>query len=232
VVCLDLFFNQSCCNGNKDVHLLLTKIDAEILFQMENKERRQKTHAEQIRRADVARHYNRLVEGKKSPVAPILAEFRGLPIIKALQDREDLSPFLPDAAHSPTEKPAKTPHPLEFELKHSELIGGMINSDLKKWTDTALGAFDAILGQPNWKCASTKVLHPAERVTARFICVLCHGSPKYATAQSLDFREACAHQCAGHSKKAAAKWKWKANQFVLDQKVHVWTDRQSQVIQG
>jgi hypothetical protein len=199
---------------------------------MEKKERKQKAHAQQIRRADIGRHYNRLVEGKKNPVVPILSEFRGLPIINALQDREDLSPFLSDTAHSPSEKPEKTTRILESELKHSELIGGMINSDLKKWTDAALGAFDAILGEPNWKRASTRVLHPAERVTARFICLLCRRSSKYATVQSLDFREACAHQCPGQSKKAAAKWKWRAEQFAPDQKVHIWTVNQFQVTQG
>ncbi|KAI0250638.1 hypothetical protein BJV78DRAFT_1217557 [Lactifluus subvellereus] len=204
--------------SKSDVHLLLTKIDAEILSQVENKERRQKTHAQQIRRADIARHRDRLVEGKNHLVVPILAEFRGFPIIKALQDREDASPFLYDTTRSPTAKQAKTPRALEFELKHSKLIGGMINNDLKKWTDTALGAFDAMIGQPNWKCASTRVLHPAERVTARFICILCRKTPKYATIESLDFRGACAHQCAGHPKKAVAKWKWKADHFVPDQK--------------
>jgi hypothetical protein len=202
------------------VHFLLAKIDAEILSQSENKERRKNAHAQQIRRADIARHHNRLVTGKAHPVVPTLAEFRGFPIIKALQDREDSSPFLSDTAGSSTERPKKTPRALDSELKHSGLIGSMINSDLKKWTDTMLGAFDAMLDQPNWKCASTRALHPAERVTARFICVLCPRRAKYVTAQSLDFHEACAHQCAGHSKKAAAKWKWKPNQFALDQKVH------------
>jgi hypothetical protein len=199
---------------------------------MENKERKQKAHGQQIRRADIGRYYNRLVEGKKNSVVPIWAEFRGLPVINALQEREDLSPFSSDTAHSPTEKPEKTTRTLESVLKYSELIGGMINSDLKKWTDAALGAFDAILGKPNWKRASTRVLHPAERVTARFICLLCRRSSKYATAQSLDFREACAHQCPGRSKKAAAKWKWRAEQFAPDQKVHIWTVSQLQVTQS
>jgi hypothetical protein len=203
------------------VHLLLTKIDAEILSKVENRERRQQTHARQIRRADIARHHDRLVEGKDHLVVPILAEFRGLPIIKALQDREDASPSLYDTARSSTTKQAKTSRALEFELNHSELISSMINNDLKKWSDTALGAFDAMLGQPNWKRASTKVLHPAERVTARFICILCRKKPKYATIESLEFRGACAHQCAGHPKKAVTKWKWKADQFVPDQKVRV-----------
>jgi hypothetical protein len=162
-----------------------------------------------MRRTDITRHHDRLVNGKSHPVVPILAEFRGLPIIKALQDRDDAVPVL-----------SKTPRVLESELKSSELIGGMVDSDLKKWAHTALVAFDSMLGQPNWKSASTRVLHPAERVTARFICTLCSRPPKTcATAKSLDFREACAHECVHNFRNA--KRKWRAEQFVPDQKVYV-----------
>ncbi|KAH9164864.1 hypothetical protein EDB89DRAFT_1837322, partial [Lactarius sanguifluus] len=186
------------------VDSLTTRIDTEILSQMEKKVRKQKTHAQQIRRADIARHYDRLVERKSHPILPTLAEFRGLPIIKALQDRDDTAPLPSDSANSSSTGP---------------LIGGMINSDLKQWADTALREFDAVLGQPNWKRASTKLLHPSERVNARFICTLCHRTPKgHAAPVSLDLREACAHECAGHHRKAAAKRKPRADQFVPDQK--------------
>jgi hypothetical protein len=79
----------------------MTRIDAEILSQMENKERRLKSHAQQIRRADIAGHYDRLIERKSHSVVPPLVEFRGLPIIRALQDREDASPFPSDSAILP-----------------------------------------------------------------------------------------------------------------------------------
>ena len=215
-----LFVRKKCCNGNKDVRLLLTKIDAEILSQVEKKGRRQKAHAQQIRRTDITRHYDRIVEGNNYPVIPILAEFRELPIIKALQDRDDAIPILSNTTDSSL---AKT-RVLESELKRSELIGGMIDSDLKNWVQTALVAFDSMLGQPKWKSASTRILHPAERVTARFICSVCSSPPKACTfAESLDFREACAHECARYPRKAVAKRKWRAEQFVPDQKVrHVY----------
>lgn len=196
---------------------LIPKIDAEILSQMENKERRQKTHAQQIRRADIAQHYDRLIERKSHPVVPTLAEFRGLPIVKALQDRDDAGPFASDSPHS-SAKPVKTQRVLKSELKCSQLIGGMINSDIKRWADAALNEFDAILGKPNWKRASTKLLHPSERVDARFLCTLC--PPKrHAAPESLDFRGACAHKCADRHGKAAAKRTWRVDQFVPDQKV-------------
>ena len=201
------------------MRLLLTKIDAEILSQVEKKERRQKAHAQQMRRTDITRHYDRIVEGKNYPVIPILAEFRELPIIKALQDRDDAKPILSDTTNSSS---ANT-RVLESELKRSELIGGMIDSDLKNWVRTTLVAFDSMLGQPKWRSASTRVLHPAERVTARFICAVCSGPPKTCTlfAESLNFREACAHECVRYSRKAVAKRKWRADQFVPDQKVRI-----------
>jgi hypothetical protein len=199
------------------VRLLLAKIDAEILSQVEKKERRQKAHAQQMRRIDITRHYDRTVEGKTYPLIPILAEFRELPIIKALQDRGDAMPTLSNTTNSSS---ANT-RVLESELKRSELIGGMIDSDVKNWVQTALVAFDSMLGQPKWKSASTRVLHPAERVTSRFICTVCSSPPKRCTtfAESLDFREACAHDCVRYSGKVVAKRKWRADQFVPDQKV-------------
>ena len=211
-----LFVRKKCCNGIKDVRLLLTKIDAEILSQVEKRERRQKAHAQQIRRTDITRHYDRIVEGKNYSVIPTLAEFRELPIIKALQDRDDAMPILPNTTNSSS---ANT-RVLESELKGSELIGGMIDSDLKNWVHTALVAFDSMLGQPKWKSASTRVLHPAERVTARFICAVCSSPPKTNSTftESLDFREACAHDCVRYSK-AVTKRKWRADQFIPDQKV-------------
>ncbi|KAI9458581.1 hypothetical protein BJY52DRAFT_1119536 [Lactarius psammicola] len=201
------------------VRSLMTRIDVEILSKMEKRERRQKAHAQQIRRAEIARHYDRLVERKIHPTIPILAEFRGLPIIRALQDREDTAPFSSDNARSSSAKPVEMPQVLKSELKGSQLIGGMINSDLNGWVDTALREFDAILGHPNWKRASTKLLHPSERIDARFICTLCHSTPKgHDNPESLDFRGACAHECAGRHRKAATKKQWKADQFVPDRK--------------
>jgi hypothetical protein len=213
-----LFVSRKCCDGNKDVRLLLTKIDAEILSQAENKERRQKARAQQMRRADITRHYNRLVEEEVYPVIPILSEFRELPIIKTLQDRDDAMPVLSDTSRS-SAKRAQPPRVLESELKRSGLIGDMIDSDLKKWVHAALMAFDSMLGQPNWKSASTKFLHPAERVTARFFCTLCLILPKgRASKKSLNFREACAHECPGN---VGAKRKWRADQFIPYKKVCV-----------
>ena len=215
------FARRKCCDGGKDVGLLIPELDAEIFTRAENKERRQKAHAQQMRHDDITRHYYRLVEGKNYPVVPTLAEFRGLPIIKALQDRDDAMPVLSNTTRS-SENLVKAPRILESELKRSELIGGMTDSDVKKWVHTALVAFDSILGRPKWKSASTKFLHPAEQVTARFICTLCSTPPKTCAAvESLDFRGACAHECVPSSGKAVAKIKWRVDQFVPDQKVYV-----------
>jgi len=211
------FISLKSCNGKKAVRLLFKKFDAEILSQVENRAQGQKAHAQQTKRANISRLYDRLLREKKYPVIPNLAEFRVLPIIKTLQDRDDVMPAL-------STKPTKAPRVLESELERSDLISGMIDGDVKKWVDTAVAAFDSMLGFPNWKSASTRILHPAERITVRFICTLCNNNPKKkrAATASLDFRETCAHQCAGPPRKAAAKRKWKAGQFVLDQKVSVW----------
>ncbi|KAI0261582.1 hypothetical protein BC834DRAFT_458879 [Gloeopeniophorella convolvens] len=191
------------------VDLIRPKIDAEILSIAERRERRHKEHCQQIRRAEIAQHYDRMIARDRRRPMPPLAEFRRLPIIKALQDREDATP-----SQSKTSNPLRI---LEPELKSSEFIASMIDGDLKKWVDTARKAFDAMLGYPNWKSASTKLVPPAERVTSRFVCTLCRRVPKGdVETGSLDFRGACAHQCPRSSKRAMVVWK--ADQFTVDQK--------------
>ena len=202
------------------MRLLIAKIDAEIVSQTEKKERRQKAHAQQMRRAEISCHRDLLAKEKNHAVVPVQTEFRRLPIIKALQDRDDAPP-LSDTVRSSSAKPAKSSRALESELKHSELLRGMIDSDLKKWTDTTRMAFDSILGRPNWKSASTRFLRPSERVTARFICTLCSNQPnKGTTVESLTFLEACAHRCPRHSRKTGGQT-WKVDQFVADKKVNL-----------
>lgn len=97
------------------MRLLIAKIDAEIFSQTEKKERRQKVHAQQMRRANISRHRDRLAKEKNHPVVPVLAEFRRLPIITALQDRDD-APLLSDTVR-PSSTLAKSSHVLESELK-------------------------------------------------------------------------------------------------------------------
>jgi len=93
------------------VRLLITKIDAEIFSRTEKKERRQKEHAQQMRRANISRHRDRLAKEKNHPVVPVLTEFRRLPIITALQDRDD-APLLSDTVRSFSATLAKSSHVL------------------------------------------------------------------------------------------------------------------------
>src|SRR5487761_1798321 len=113
-----LFISRKYCNGDIDVRLLVHKIDHEIFSLRENKERRQKAHAQQTRRTDISRHYDRIVTGKGHRVVPVLVEFRRLPIIKALQDRDD-APLASDTTHSSAAKRVKSSRVLDSELKTS-----------------------------------------------------------------------------------------------------------------
>ena len=91
------------------MQLLIAKIDAEIFSQREKKERRQKEHAQQMRRANISRHRDRLAKEKNHPVVPVLTEFRRLPIITALQGRDD-APLLSDTVRSSSATLAKSSH--------------------------------------------------------------------------------------------------------------------------
>ncbi|KAI0044945.1 hypothetical protein FA95DRAFT_1608108 [Auriscalpium vulgare] len=199
--------HRAHCNALEKVPLFSfeiarAQIEGEVLHISEERVRREKEHAYQVRLDDVARHLERLRAATGKPaVLPTLTSFRSLPVIKLMQAKDT------DASG------------VDKELKSSDTIRDFLQSDLEKWVAAARSDLGEVLGFPRWKNASSKVLHPVDRVTARFICQRCHHvSNKYADAQSLDFAGACAHECPGLDKKMRKRSMWKADQFIPDQK--------------
>jgi len=75
----------------------------------------------------------------------------------------------------------------------------------------------------NWKNPSSNVLHPVERVTARFLCIQCGVKAKDKGNRtddgSLDFVGACKHVCNGSGgKPKKGKRGWDVNKFMKDEK--------------
>lgn len=185
-----------------DYDLIKPKVEAEILKIVEHRERRSKEEAYRVRRADVAQHYNRLRSAKTEEALPTLDVFRKIPIINSLQRKE--------TSQSGVSK----------ELKASPLVGELLRDELRKWREAAKASLAATLGYPDWKTASTKKLHPVDRLTARFQCQICHKvATRYMEAECLDFAGACAHQCPHLKKKQRGKAVWCSEQFVRDDKV-------------
>ena len=97
-----------------------------------------------------------------------------------------------------------------------------LEGELGTWREKAREGLSATLGYPNWKTASTKILHPVDRVTARFLCKRCSKLPvRYRDDECFDFRGACLHQCPLTKKEQRAKIPWKAEIFVKDEKVRI-----------
>ncbi|KDR80128.1 hypothetical protein GALMADRAFT_136670 [Galerina marginata CBS 339.88] len=183
-------------------------IEAQLLALAGKRERRNAEITLMKNRADVEAVYKRLRSGKLHPYLPALATFRQLPVISMLQSSERSSP-----SHSVAET-----------LQNDKVMKELMMNQLKKWTEKAKQDLGVTLGFPkNWKSASKNVLHPVERVTARFLCMKCERvDAKYRADWSLDFAGACLHECGvGNQKKGKvrkSKVVWDAKNFVKDEK--------------
>lgn len=119
-----------------------------------------------------------------------------------------------------TNDPSKSSAEATLASLKEPLIEDLLRGELEKWTAAARADFAKLLGHAEWKNPSSKVLHPVDRVTARFACKRCGKVPrKYAEAGSFDFVGACAHECRDLDKAHKEKRAWKAEYFAPDQKV-------------
>ncbi|KAF8960360.1 hypothetical protein BDZ97DRAFT_1834304 [Flammula alnicola] len=192
-----------------DVKVMKEEIEAMLLAHSEKSERRNTEISLMHNRKDVEDVYNRLRSMKTHPYLPSLSTFRQLPVISMLQT---------------TERAASTTS-VSDTLQNNPVMKDLLSTQLKKWTDKAKIDLGIALGFPkNWKNANKNILHPVERVTARFLCMQCQRiDAKYRDDESLDFAGACRHECGvGNQKKGrirkGKKAAWDATNFVKDEK--------------
>lgn len=194
-----------------DVNAMKDDIEAELLVYSEKAENRKTEISNMHNRQDIAGLYERLRSGSVHTYLPSLPTFRQLPVISMLQTAE---------------RDKKSPSAVET-LEKNPVMNDLLNNQLKKWTDKAKMDFGAILGFPkNWKHASKNILHPVERVTARFVCTRCQRvDVKYREDGCLDFTGACKHECGvgnqkkGRIRKRGPKSIWDSKNFAKDDKV-------------
>jgi hypothetical protein len=103
------------------------------------------------RREEVEKHFRFLKPSHQ--VFPNISQFRELPVIKLLRTRV-------------SKKSVST------ELKHP-MISRWFCDDLEKWREAAKAALAGVLGCHDYTSTSKQVLHPVERITARFRCTKC-----------------------------------------------------------
>ena len=162
-------------------------------------------------REDVEEFYGHLRSNKAYKYLPSLPTFRQLPIIKLMQSGEDVG-------HA---------RGIRHTLQDNSVMRKLLDQEVTQWVEGAKQDLAVVLGFPRlWKTANSRLLHPVERLTARFLCTKCgHLENKYGMDGCLDFAGACLHVCVGKngkndrsrkSKKAA----WNPTNFVKDEKVY------------
>lgn len=156
------------------------------------------------RRKDVESFYHSLKGENDTGSLPPLSEFRKLPMVQRMQYK---------IGQEPSNSVAK-------ELKSSHLVRVLVKEDLARWRSEAKASLGAILGFKDWKSASTNILHPVDRLTARFRCKRCDGKEGHQQwdDSSFDFAGACGHVCKSNNGRTA-KDGWTADRFVPDSKV-------------
>ncbi|KAF9568625.1 hypothetical protein CPC08DRAFT_702225 [Agrocybe pediades] len=199
-----------------DVNVMKDQIEEDMLSRLDKKSRRTSEINLMQNREDIKTYYHALRSNKyKYPILPSLDTFRRLPVISMLQS--------PDLNLSSSETPAAS---VADSLRDDKVIINLVETQLKKWVDNAKAELAVVLGVPkNWKSANKNVLHPVERITARFLCTRCKRMDhKYRPDEGLDFAGACLHECGEREgKKKGRKVKmgnlvWDPRSFVRDEK--------------
>ena len=185
---------------------MVDQIESQLLALSERRSRHATEVAFLKNRADVEKYYDSLRSSKVYPFLPSLPSFRLLPIINLLQSASTTGGIT-----------------IAQTLQSNSLMHNLLSDQLKQWAEKAKDDFAVLLGfQKGWKNASKNVLHPVERVTARFQCIQCGVKAKDRTDDGcLNFAAACKHVChVGRGRPIKGKKvKWDVKNFVKDEKV-------------
>ena len=109
-----------------------------------------------------------------------------------------------------------------YDLLERPEVEIVIRSELSRWEASARQRFCQLLGFPTWVSASATVLHPLDRLTARFRCKKCHSvSNRYKMDSCLDFVGVCRHVCktADGNDESEGGESWDASRFERDEMV-------------
>ncbi|TFK34477.1 hypothetical protein BDQ12DRAFT_738215 [Crucibulum laeve] len=197
-----------------DLNLAKSMIEQQLLELTEKRQRRAKEAAYAHNRAEIDTHYQRLRSSKACPYPlPSLPVFRQLPVVNLLLLSE-----VDGGKASPSGAIGKT-------LQSTALMRTMLEEQLKKWGDSARETLVQTLGYSGWKTANKGILHPVERLDARWTCNRCHDVPhRYAEDGCLDFEGVCRHECKdkakskGKAAKRRGKDVWVSTMFIKDEK--------------
>ena len=189
-----------------DVDPIRSIIESELLEMQARCERQKSEGAYREKLTEVKKIYERMRCGtlkgartgtsdlNESLIVPPLSVFCTLPSVRLLKGSPDPSVVPSDSI------------PASSDIKSSRLTTSLIISDIHTWLTPVQTHLMRLLGYPNgWQSASTRVLPPLKRVTARFFCRRCgegNVGRAYQRQLCLDFRGVCSHVCVAAHKKA------------------------------
>ncbi|KAG6865959.1 hypothetical protein C0991_010214 [Blastosporella zonata] len=193
-----------------DYNSVASKVERLLIKLADARERKGREAVYLKNRTDVAEHYQRL-RSKQPPVAlPSLEVFRRLPIIEMVQGTSPATVEYP---------PKEGSLSVAATLRNQKWVADRLETELQQWKDKAKKDLGAVLGFPNWKTASSMIVHPVGRISARFLCKICSKvSARYREDDCLDFAGACAHACRTKKKDKRVDGIWTASNFVKDTK--------------
>ncbi|KAF9051539.1 hypothetical protein BJ165DRAFT_1449516 [Panaeolus papilionaceus] len=222
--------------NDRDIIWMKDAIESELIASAEKRARRANEATGMRNRADIEALYNTLRSKPTNHIFPPLSVFRKLPVVGLLQSTHPPEATKPSTPWYLLQKDAKKPHGEKELLKAldgNKMISKMIDTQVKDWINQARDDLAVVLGFPKgWKSASSLVVHPVDRLTARWICIKCaplNGegyANKWRIDESLDFEGVCKHECGkdglnvqGRKAKNNQKIEWKASNFQRDEKV-------------
>ncbi|KAH9939554.1 hypothetical protein B0H21DRAFT_35411 [Amylocystis lapponica] len=170
-------------------------VKEEMARNIEHRKRREAEAAYRKRREAVAKQYNRLKADKDTDrVLPTLPEFRKLSVMKVMQSKNSVA----------------------LDPKNTALVAELLVDNLDRWENDARAALAGVLG---CRTAGKTMLHPVDRLTARFQCKKCMKAAGMPAADgALTFAAACEHRCPHLTKKQRSRESWRADQFEPDQR--------------
>lgn len=194
-----------------DILCMHDQIETELLQSEEKRTRRKMEISFMKNREDVEELHSLLRSKMTYKFLPSLPTFRQLPVIKLVQSGEYIG---------------RRAREICYTLRENQVMRKLLDQEITRWVEGAKQDLAVVLGFPRlWKTASSRILHPVERLTARFLCTKCsHLENRYETDGCLDFAGACLHVCVGKNGKndrsrKCKKAAWNPTNFVKDEKV-------------
>ncbi|KAF8637918.1 hypothetical protein AX17_002540 [Amanita inopinata Kibby_2008] len=211
-------YGQTYFRHNKNLELLdkhdyeatASKVEVELLELVEKHRRRKREVSYKSNLEVLKTHYHHLRSKTPRIILPPFSTFLRFPIVafllelEAAQGRASLSGMLEGDSNE---------------------IQTLIRSELVKWEAFARNQLSKVLGYNDWVSVSTKVLHPVDRLSARFQCKNCHHVAARYKDLCLDFIGACAHECEDQKGQIWSRESWEPSKFEKDEKVRYYSLR-------